>query len=336
MNIKRTALTALASLAIITGACSKNVDDNARSLFQQVETASEQPAQEVSVTPDSASTADANSNLDTWALFNELADRFDATTDFDEALELTVEMVALLESDPETAGGVWELDEATLADYTAQFGMTVEDIRSQILSHPVLGSVFGPGASEEVSIEWEDTGWEEEEWEEEDWDDDEWDSGFESAFLNQDLADAHTGPWGDMALGRCTGVTRISAPEFTYSEQSGSVENGDLMDAVVTQTGVFTTEAAAISAFDEIDFCHVPASVSQFLQALGFEGYEVSGLGYQISEMAPGMQTKIFDYADSGLPVALVAIQQGDVVSISIAFGAGMDGTYSEAMTALG
>lgn len=331
MNIKRTALTALASLAIITGACSKNVDDNASSVFRQVETASERPAQAVPATASSASSADANSNLDTWARFDELSDRFDATTDFDEALELVVQMVTLLDSDPETAGGVWELDEATLADYTARFGMTVEDIRSRILSHPVLGSVFGTGGSEEVSIEWEDTVWEEEVWEEE-----VWDSGFESAFLNQDLADSHTGPWGDLALGRCTGVTRISAPEFTYSEQSGSVENGDLMDAVVTQTGVFITEAAAISAFDEIDFCHVPASVSQFLQALGFEGYEVSGLGYQISEMAPGMQTKIFDYADSGLPVALFAIQQGDVVSVSIAFGAGMDGTYSEAMTALG
>ncbi|MDG2111640.1 MAG: hypothetical protein P8N02_03380, partial [Actinomycetota bacterium] len=85
--------------------------------------------------------------------------RAEAAQTLDEALSIMVEMVTLLDADPDWGGGDWTEDD-----------------------------------------------WTEDEWTE----DDGWEDDFAPIFMDEALAEAHTGPWGDHLLGRCTGWDRIA------------------------------------------------------------------------------------------------------------------------------
>ncbi|MFT7649633.1 MAG: hypothetical protein ACI8Y4_004396 [Candidatus Poriferisodalaceae bacterium] len=352
MNVKRTLCTALAGLALSATACSGG--GQAASVITDQIAPTPAPVAAAPATPTPVAPADAV-NTNPKAATPSASELAELTTDQDvadafqemervgalaeqaatlsEALDLMGQIVILLDTHPAFAGGEpTTFDTSDLGEIAAQFGVTEDEVLKEMYVHPVLGPVLmnsESDTSESASEgDWVSIGYSS---------DDEWaDDDFDSVFVDRALAEAHTGPWGDHARGRCTSWDRSVQPIGTWSSDGGSTSNGDLVDASVTIGAAFEDEAAAQQAFDEIGVCHVPASVNQFLEALGFGDWPVEGLGVQWYETDGRTEILLADYLDQDLPVGFAAILSGDTVIISINFGYGIDRAVEEAFANLG
>jgi hypothetical protein len=250
------------------------------------------------------------------------------------------QIMTLMGSHPRFAGGNLSFDTSDLAPFAAQYRVTEDEVAAQILNHPVLGPIVdsAQAVAREKSLDSKtrvsdnsevaaDDGWAT---------DDDWADDFSLVFVDQALADAHTGPWGDHGLGRCDSSDRSVQPVDTWFSSGGSTQGDALVDGSVTLGAVFEPEKAARRAFDEIDICHVPASVNQFLQALGLSDLMVNSLGFQSYDNDGNPQILGADYLEQDLPLGFVAIQAGDTVIITINFGYGIDDAVEEALINLG
>jgi len=356
MKITRTIATALCGIALAASACSGGGDepvaqtqDQQAPQVQQVRHDDQAAQTDQPDTPTEVSVEETAG--DPFARLDELNQEFEAATTVEGALDAMARLVEFIESDPTLAGGTWEFTEADMAPYAERYGVTVAELTAAVRAHPVLGEILAqatvvPGTSaapdetntlsadtdDSAESELEDDGWNDSDRDDSDGDDD----MFEPVFLDEDLAASHTGPWGDHALARCLDSERTVEPLYSWFSNGGSTENGALVDASVSVAAVFGSETEARIAFEQIDLCHIGATYSQFLEALGFVGASVSGVGYQTHEIDRSMQVYTSHHMDGEWPVALVAVQDGDTVVIALTFGSGPGAAMVEAVALMG